>query len=168
MASFERRDYDTGEAAFELWDNWGSGISLSPEQAKDLLEWLEQQRNELDKLVQQNDEDVLAHLNHEEVTAKIKELHRLIGIHYGEIAKLERVLHRYEDEQLARAPRGTYRHRRADGSDIEVEAAVLETEGDAKYIHYQIPKWQARRGEEDAYMRWLRSPDEVARFTPAK
>lgn len=99
------------------------------------------------------------------LTAQINEKRRLIAEHYQDIARLERELHALEDERLARAPRGTYRHRRDDGSDIEVEAAVLETDGDAKRIQYQIPQFQARRGEEDAYVRWLRSSEELARFT---
>jgi hypothetical protein len=106
-----------------------------------------------------------AQLSYEQVTARIKEMHRLIAEHQQEIARLERELHLYEREQLARAPRGTYRHRREGGSEITVEAVVLETDGDAKRIQYQIPPRQARRGEEDAYIRWLRSSDELARFT---
>jgi hypothetical protein len=100
------------------------------------------------------------------LTAQINEKRHLIAEHHQDIARLERELHALEDERLARAPRGTYRHRREDGSEISVEAAVIETDGDAKHIHYQIPRSQARRGEEDAYIRWLRSPEELARFTP--
>ena len=103
----------------------------------------------------------------EHLTAQINEKRRLIAEHYQAIARLERQLHALEDERLARAPRGTYRHRREDGSEISVEAAVIETEGSAKQIHYQIPRSLARQGEEDAYIRWLRSPEELARFTPA-
>lgn len=101
----------------------------------------------------------------EDLTARINEKRRLIGEQYQDLARLERELHALEDERLARAPRGTYRHRREDGSDIEVEAAVFETDGEAKHIQYQIPQFQARRGEEDAYIRWLRSSEELARFT---
>jgi hypothetical protein len=100
------------------------------------------------------------------LTAQINEKRRLIAEQYQAIAHLERELRTLEDERLTRAPRGTYRHRREDGSEISVEAAVLETDGEAKYIHYQIPRTLARRGEEDAYMRWLRSPEDLARFTP--
>ena len=107
-------------------------------------------------------EGPLSHL-----TAQINEKRRLIGEHYQDIARLERELHALEDERLACAPRGTYRHRREDGSEISVEAAVIETDGEAKHIYYQIPRSLARRGEEDAYIRWLRSPEELARFTPA-
>jgi septal ring factor EnvC (AmiA/AmiB activator) len=99
-----------------------------------------------------------------QLTAQIKEKHSLIGEHYQEIARLERELRALEDERLSRAPRGTYRHRREDGSEITVEAAVIETEGEAKHIYYQIPRSLARRGEEDAYIRWLRSPEDLTRF----
>lgn len=102
----------------------------------------------------------------EDLTARINEKRRLIGEQYQDIARLERELHALSDERLARAPHGTYRHRREDGSDITVEAAVIETDGNAKHIHYQIPRSLARQGEEDAYIRWLRSPEELARFTP--
>jgi len=101
----------------------------------------------------------------EHLTAQINEKRRLIAEHHQDLARLERELHALEDERLARAPRGTYHHRREDGSDIAVEAAVLEADGDAKRIQYQIPRSQARRGEEDAYIRWLRSSEELARFT---
>ncbi len=115
--------------------------------------------------MQQDTNGSLAQLTPEHITTQIKEIHHLIAGHQQDIARLERQLHALEDAQLARAPRGTYRHRREDGSDIAVEAAVLETDGDAKRIQYQIPKSQARRGEEDAYIRWLRSSEELARFT---
>lgn len=101
----------------------------------------------------------------EDLTAQINEKRRLMAEHYQAIALLERELHALEDERLTRVPRGTYRHRREDGSEISVEAAVIETDGAAKHIHYQIPRALARRGEEDAYIRWLRSPEELARFT---
>lgn len=109
-----------------------------------------------------------APLNQEQMTARIKELYQLIAEHRQEITKLEREMRHYEQERLALAPRGTYLHHRADGSDIEVEAAVLETSGEAKCIQYQIPKWLSKSGEEDAYIRWLRSPEQLARFSPAK
>lgn len=109
----------------------------------------------------QETQGMLSHL-----TAQINEKRRLIGEHYQDIARLERELHALEDERLARAPRGTYRHRREDGSNIEVEAAVLEIDGEALHIQYHIPRSRARLGEEDAYIRWLRSPEELARFTP--
>src|SRR2546421_1997101 len=107
--------------------------------------------------MQQDTHESLAQLTPSQITAQIKEMRRRIAEHHQEIASLERELQLYEREQLARAPRGTYRHRRDDGSDIEVEAAVLETDGDAKRIQYQIPPRQARRGEEYAYIRWLRT-----------
>lgn len=115
--------------------------------------------------MQQDTHGSLVQLTPEQITAQIKETRRLIAERHQEIARLEHELHALEDAQLARAPRGTYRHRREDGSDIAVEAAVLETDGDAKRIWYQIPRSQARRGEEDAYIRWLRSSEELARFT---
>ncbi|BCL82201.1 hypothetical protein ccbrp13_46660 [Ktedonobacteria bacterium brp13] len=98
--------------------------------------------------------------------ARLKELRTLIREHRHEIAKLQQELSQYERERLISAPRGTYRHRRSDGSDIEVEATVLETDGVALYIQYQIPKFLARRGEEDTYLLWLRSPEKLERFTP--
>ncbi|MHB8596683.1 MAG: hypothetical protein ACYDER_07725 [Ktedonobacteraceae bacterium] len=116
--------------------------------------------------MQQDTYGSLVPLTPEQIIAQIKETRRLIAERYQEITRLEHELHALEDAQLARAPRGTYRHHREDGPDIAVEAAVLETDGDAKRIQYQIPQWQARRGEEDAYIRWLRSPEELARFTP--
>jgi len=115
--------------------------------------------------MQQDTHGSLAQLTPEQITAQIKETRRRIAEHHQEIARLEQELHALEDAQLARAPRGTYHHRREDGSNIAVEAAVLETDGDAKRIRYQIPPRQARRGEEDAYIRWLRSSEELARFT---
>jgi hypothetical protein len=59
-----------------------------------------------------------------------------------------------------------YRHRRSDGSEVEVDASVLETDGHAIHIEYQIPRSLARRGEEDGYLLWLRSPEDLKRFTP--
>lgn len=99
------------------------------------------------------------------LTTQINEKRRLIAEHYQEISRLERELRALEDERIARAPRGTYRHRREDGSTIEVEAAIVETDGAARCIWYQIPRRQARRGEEDAYIRWLRTRDELSRLT---
>jgi septal ring factor EnvC (AmiA/AmiB activator) len=99
-----------------------------------------------------------------QLTAQIKEKHSLIGEHYQEIARLERELRALEDERLARAPRSIYRHRREDGSTLEVEAAIVETDGAARCIWYQIPRKQARRGEEDAYIRWLRTEDQLSQL----
>lgn len=105
-------------------------------------------------------------LHQVQTTARIKELHTLIREHNAEISKLEQETHQLERERSIYAPRGTYRHRRGDGSEIEVDAAILETDGDTMYIEYQIPRFLARRGEEDGYLLWLRTPEELARFTP--
>jgi hypothetical protein len=87
--------------------------------------------------------------------------------HYVEIGRLERELARTEEQRLQQAPRGTYRHQRESGGEIAVSAAVIETNGEALYIQYTIPPGQARRGEEDGYLRWLRTPEERARFVRA-
>ena len=108
----------------------------------------------------------LAHVSQPQLNARIKELHDLIAEHHREIARLEHELAQYKRARLDSAPRGLYRHHRADGTDIEAEAYVLETNGEATYIQYQIPTFKARPGEEDAYLRWLRSPEELKRFTP--
>jgi hypothetical protein len=100
----------------------------------------------------------------EQMTDRIKELEVLRVEHLREMDKLEREQRYYERLRFEQAPRGSYRHRRHDGTDIQVEAAVLETDGEAKYIKYQIPWGHARRGEEDAFLRWLRTPEELARF----
>jgi hypothetical protein len=102
----------------------------------------------------------------EELTARIKELRRQIADHYQQISTLERELARTEEQRLQQAPRGTYRHQREGGGEITVTAAVLETDGQALYIQYTIPRGQAHRGEEDGYLRWLRTPEDLARFTP--
>ncbi len=99
-----------------------------------------------------------------QLTAQINEKRRLIAEHYQEMARLERELRALEDERISRAPRGTYRHQREDGSTITVEAAIVETDGAARCIWYQIPRQQARRGEEDAYLRWLRTREELSRL----
>jgi hypothetical protein len=101
-----------------------------------------------------------------QATARIKELRMLIGQHHAKIFELEQEAGKLEYQRSISAPRGTYRHRRGDNSEIEVDAGILEMDGDAIYIEYQISRSLARRGEEDGYLRWLRSPEELARFTP--
>ncbi len=109
--------------------------------------------------------DQLHHLPNEQLNARMKELRSRIVEHKREIDKLEQEFSQYERARLISAPHGLYRHHRTDGTDIEVEAVVLETQGEAKYIEYQIPRSKAQRGEEDGYLRWLRTADELARFT---
>ena len=101
-----------------------------------------------------------------QATARIKELRSLMKEHYAEISKLEQEANQLEYQRSIYAPHGTYRHHRSDGSEVEADATVLETEGTAMYIEYRIPRSLARRGEEDGYLLWLRSPEELARFTP--
>ncbi len=102
----------------------------------------------------------------EELTARIKELREQIADHYQQIHTLEGELHRAEEQRLSLAPRGTYRHQRQGGGEISVSAAVLERAWQALYIQYTIPRGLARQGEEDGYLRWLRTPEDLARFTP--
>jgi hypothetical protein len=102
----------------------------------------------------------------EELTARIKALRGQIAEHQQQIHDLETELHRAEEQRLSLAPRGAYRHQRQSGGEISVSAAILEREGQALYIQYTIPRGQARPGEEDGYLRWLRTPEDLARFTP--
>lgn len=101
-----------------------------------------------------------------QATARIKELRTRIREYNAKIFELEQEASKLEYQRSISAPRGTYRHRRGDNSEIEVDAAILEMDGDAIYIEYQIRRSLARRGEEDGYLCWLRSPEELARFTP--
>jgi hypothetical protein len=103
--------------------------------------------------------------SNEQLTTHIKELRQQIAEHYREISRLETELAHTEEARLQQAPRGTYRHQRESGGEITVTAHLLERDGEALYIQYTIPRGQARRGEEDGYMRWLRTPEERARFT---
>ncbi len=101
-----------------------------------------------------------------QATARIKELRALVKKHNAEIFELEQEANKLEYERSIYAPRGTYRHHRGDGSEIEVDAAILEMDGDAIRLEYRIPRSLARRGEEDGYLLWLRSSEELGRFTP--
>ncbi len=100
------------------------------------------------------------------LTAHIKDLRQQIAEYRRKISRLEIELAQAEEKRLRQAPRGTYRHQRSDRSEVEVSAALLETEGEALHIQYTIPRGQAQRGEEDAYIRWLRTPEERALFIP--
>jgi hypothetical protein len=102
----------------------------------------------------------------QDLTARIKALHQQIATHHQAIYDLEGELHQIEKQRLQQAPRGTYRHQRQGGGEITVPAAVLETDGQSLYIQYTIPPGQAQRDEIDGYLRWLRTPEDLARFTP--
>jgi hypothetical protein len=101
-----------------------------------------------------------------QATAKIKELRARIREHKAELYRLEQEASQLEYQRSISAPHGIYRHRRGDGSEIEADATILETDGDAIYIEYHIPRSLAQRGEEDGYLLWLRSPEELRRLTP--
>ncbi|GCE15303.1 hypothetical protein [Tengunoibacter tsumagoiensis] len=109
--------------------------------------------------------DPLTHHSLEQVSQRLKELRQTIAEHTQVIARLEQEAQYYEKERLRLAPQALYRHCRADGSYIVAEAIVLETQGVAKHIQYQIPRSHVHRGEEDAYRRWLRTPEELALLT---
>ncbi len=101
----------------------------------------------------------------EEIVQHLQALKQHRAASYREVNRLEDEMVLYQRVQYETAPRANYRYKRGDGSEITVEAAILETKGSAKRIRYQIPVGLQRRGEEDAYIVWLRTPEELARLS---
>lgn len=100
----------------------------------------------------------------EEIVQHLQALKQQRAASYREVNRLEDEMVLYQRVQYETAPRVSYRYKRGDGSEITIEAAILETNGSAKRIRYQIPVGLQRRGEEDAYIVWLRTPEELARL----
>lgn len=54
---FERRDYpEIDRVSFIIRDDYSGHVDLSPEQAYLLLQWLDQQKGELHKLIHQSEQ----------------------------------------------------------------------------------------------------------------
>jgi hypothetical protein len=101
----------------------------------------------------------------EEIAQHLQALKQQRAASYRELNRLEDEMDLYQRVQHETAPRASYRHKRGDGSEVTVEAAILETQGSARRIRYQIPVGLQRRGEEDIYLAWLRTPEELARLS---